>query len=57
MSIYKEIEGIFEQFEIKNIMDSRKKNYDPQKNIPWKKIKDYEKLPKNPENAGNSYLP
>ena len=35
----KEIEEIFEQFEIKNIIDSRTKNYNPKKNISWEKLK------------------
>ena len=35
----KEIEQIFEQFEIKNIIDSRTKNYNPKKNISWEKLK------------------
>ena len=36
----KEIEEIFERFEIKNIIDTRIKNYDPAKNVSWKKLKD-----------------
>ena len=36
----KEIEEIFEQFEIKNIIDSRMENYNPKKNVSWKKIKE-----------------
>ena len=33
------IEEIYEQFEIKNIVDSRLENYNPKKNVPWEKIK------------------
>ena len=36
----KEIEETFEEFEIKNIIESRLKNYDPQKNISWEDIKE-----------------
>ena len=36
----KEIEEIFEHFEIKNIVDSRLKNYNPNKNISWDKIRE-----------------
>ena len=35
----KDIEEIFEQFEIKNIIDSRIKNYNPKKNVSWDKLK------------------
>ena len=35
----KEIEELFEQFEIKNLIDSRIKNYNPKKNISWEKLK------------------
>ena len=35
----KEIEEIFEHFEIKNLIDVRMKNYNPKKNIPWEKLK------------------
>jgi len=35
----KDIEEMFEQLEIKNIIDTRMKNYDPAKNVSWKKIK------------------
>ena len=40
----KEIEEIFEHLEIKNIIDSRIKSYDPSKNISWKKMKDKNNL-------------
>ncbi|MCL2043049.1 MAG: type II toxin-antitoxin system Phd/YefM family antitoxin [Treponema sp.] len=36
----KEIEEIFEHFEIKNMVDTRLKNYNPQKNISWDKIRE-----------------
>jgi len=36
----KEIEEMFEHFEIKNIIDSRIEMYDPSKNISWKKLKE-----------------
>ena len=36
----KEIEEIFEQFEIKIDIDSRLKNYDPKNNVPWESIKE-----------------
>ena len=35
----KEIQEIFEQFEIKNIINIRLKNYNPVKNASWEKIK------------------
>ena len=35
----KEIEEIFEHFEIKNIVDSRMEKYNPQKNVSWDKIR------------------
>jgi len=35
----KEIEEIFERLDIKNSIDNRMKNYDPKKNISWKKIR------------------
>ena len=34
----KEIEEIFEQFEIKNIIDSRIKGYNSKKNVSWEKL-------------------
>ena len=34
----KEIEEIFEHLEIKNVIDTRMKNYDPAKNVSWKKM-------------------
>jgi PHD/YefM family antitoxin component YafN of YafNO toxin-antitoxin module len=37
----KEIEEIFEHFEIKNTIDSRMENYDPQKNVSWEELKEY----------------
>ena len=36
----KEIEEIFEQFDIRNIIDSRKKNYDPKKNVSWENLRE-----------------
>jgi PHD/YefM family antitoxin component YafN of YafNO toxin-antitoxin module len=36
----REIEEIFERFEIKNIIDNRMENYDPSKNISWEKLKE-----------------
>ena len=36
----KEIEEIFEQFEIRNIIDERMANYNPKKNVSWEKIKE-----------------
>ena len=35
------IEEIFEQFEIKNIIDARMENYNPKKNVSWEKIKEH----------------
>jgi len=36
----KEIEEMFEQFEIKNLVEIRWKNYEPQKNIPWENVRE-----------------
>jgi PHD/YefM family antitoxin component YafN of YafNO toxin-antitoxin module len=36
----KEIEEIFEHFEIKNIIDARVENYNPSKNVSWEKLKE-----------------
>lgn len=36
----KDIEEIFEQFEIKNSIESRLENYDPQKNVSWEAVKE-----------------
>ena len=36
----KEIAEIFEQFEIKSMIDSRMKNYDPKKSVSWDKIRE-----------------
>jgi PHD/YefM family antitoxin component YafN of YafNO toxin-antitoxin module len=36
----KEIEEIFEQFEIKKIIETRMGKYNPKKNIPWEKIRE-----------------
>ena len=36
----KEIEELFEQTEINNIIQKRKKNYDPKRNISWAEIRD-----------------
>ena len=38
----KEIEEIFEQFEIRNIIDSRMKSYNHKKNVSWEKLKENE---------------
>ena len=35
----KEIEEVFEHFEIKNIVDARMKNYNKKNNVAWEKIK------------------
>ena len=34
----REIEEIFEQFEIKNLIDSRIKNYNPKNNVSWAEL-------------------
>jgi len=36
----KEIEEIFEQFEIKNTIEVRMKKYNPKKNISWEDIRE-----------------
>ena len=36
----KEIEEIFEQFEIKNIIEERMESYNPKKNVSWESIKE-----------------
>jgi PHD/YefM family antitoxin component YafN of YafNO toxin-antitoxin module len=36
----KEIEEIFEQFEIKNIIEARLEKYHPQKNISWENVRE-----------------
>ena len=36
----KEIEEIFDQFEIKNVIEERMEKYDPQNNVPWESIKE-----------------
>jgi len=36
----KEIEEIFEQFEIKNIIEERAAHYNPKKNVSWERIKE-----------------
>jgi PHD/YefM family antitoxin component YafN of YafNO toxin-antitoxin module len=36
----KGIEEIFEQFEIKNIIEARTEKYHPKKNISWEKIRE-----------------
>ena len=36
----KNLEEIFEQYEIKNMVESRMKNYNPKKNISWENIKE-----------------
>ena len=36
----REIEEIFEQFEIKNVIETRLGKYNPKNNIPWEKIRE-----------------
>ena len=36
----KEIEEIFEQFEIKNVIEERLKKYNPKKNVSWENIRE-----------------
>jgi PHD/YefM family antitoxin component YafN of YafNO toxin-antitoxin module len=36
----KNIEEIFEQVEIKNMLEKRVKKYDPKNNIPWENIRE-----------------
>jgi hypothetical protein len=36
----KNIEIVFEQFEIKNMIDKRLEKYDPRKNISWESLKE-----------------
>jgi len=36
----KEIEEIFEQFEIKNVIEARMEKYDPKKNVSWESVKE-----------------
>ena len=36
----KEIEEIFEQFEIKNIIDTRLEHYNPKNNTSWEKVRE-----------------
>jgi hypothetical protein len=36
----KNIEEVFEQSEIKNMIDKRLEKYDPKKNISWEKLKE-----------------
>jgi len=36
----KEIEEIFEQFEIKNVIEARMEKYDPKNNVSWESIKE-----------------
>jgi PHD/YefM family antitoxin component YafN of YafNO toxin-antitoxin module len=36
----KNIEEIFEQFEIKDMVEKRSKKYDPKNNISWEKIRE-----------------
>jgi PHD/YefM family antitoxin component YafN of YafNO toxin-antitoxin module len=36
----KNIEEIFEQFEIKNMVEKRLENYDPKNNISWENIRE-----------------
>jgi PHD/YefM family antitoxin component YafN of YafNO toxin-antitoxin module len=36
----REIEEIFERFEIKNIIDTRMEKYNPKKNVSWEKLKE-----------------
>jgi len=41
----KNLEDIFERFEIKDIVEKRLKTYKPGKNIPWSKLKESKKCP------------
>ena len=34
----REIEEVYEQFEIKNMIDVRMESYNPKKNVPWDKM-------------------
>ena len=36
----KEIEEIYERLEIKNLVETRLKKYDPKNNVSWKKIQE-----------------
>ena len=36
----KEIEEIFEQVEIKNTIEARMENYDPNNNVPWEDVRE-----------------
>ena len=36
----KEIEELFEQFEIKNVIETRMEKYNPKKNVPWESIRE-----------------
>jgi PHD/YefM family antitoxin component YafN of YafNO toxin-antitoxin module len=36
----KQLEEVFEQHEIKNMVETRMKNYNPKKNVSWEKIKE-----------------
>jgi PHD/YefM family antitoxin component YafN of YafNO toxin-antitoxin module len=36
----KNIEAVFEQFEIKNMVEERLREYDPKNNISWEKIRE-----------------
>jgi PHD/YefM family antitoxin component YafN of YafNO toxin-antitoxin module len=36
----KEIEEMYEQFEIKTLVESRMENYDPKKNVPWENVRE-----------------
>ena len=36
----KEIEELFEQFEIKHVIDNRMKKYDPKNNVLWENIRE-----------------
>ena len=36
----KEIEAIFEQFEMQNVIETRLKKYDPKNNVSWEKIRE-----------------
>ena len=36
----KEIEEIFEQLEIKNVIENRLEKYNPKNNVSWEKIKE-----------------
>ena len=36
----RELEEIFEQFEVKDLLDKRLRNYDPGKNVSWENVRE-----------------